>query len=113
MFAIQPINRFYSTKRYVGVRPDSNLPYLVYESNSDYPNSIHGFTTYNDALSYLTKIVNREDLDVCNLTTSQTIDLVLVDNANKFDIIEFEIAEGQLKILNTYPQTQFSRKDWY
>lgn len=114
MFAIRPTNRFYKTNRYVGVRSDTKLPYLVYEGNSDFPGSIHDFGTLEAAVSYLTKtIVNRDDIDIASLSPSQMVDLSLVNNANKFDIIEYSIQNNTLEIINTFPQPQFSRKDWY
>ena len=109
MFAIQPINKLYKTKRYVGINSETKIPYLVYEGNSDYPTAIHDFGTRESALDYLTKFIYRENIDINSLPTSQVIDVVLVNNANQFDIIEYDIVEGEFKVLNTYRQPQFNR----
>lgn len=113
MFAIRPTNRFYKINRYVGIRSDTNLPYLVYEGNSDFPGSIHDFGTLEAAKLYLKKIVEHIDIDVTELSTSQMVDLALVNNANKFDIIEYTIVDNKLCITATHPQPQYNRKDWY
>lgn len=113
MFAIQPINRFYKNVRYVGIRKETNLPYLVYEGNPDCPRDIHDFGTLESAIEYLTKFINRENINVSELSTSQMVDIALVNNSNKFDIIEYHIEDDKIKVINTYPQSQFNRKDWY
>jgi len=113
MFAIQPINKFYSTKRYVAINSETNIPYLVYECNADYPQAIHDFGTLEAATDYLTKFITRENIDINKLTTAQVIDVVLVNNCNQFDIIEYEIEEGQVKVKNTYTQPQFNRSAWF
>lgn len=113
MFAIQPSNRLYKDNRYIGVRKDSDLPYIIYEGNADFPQDIHDFGTKDAALEYLTKIMNRDGIDVFKLTTSQVVDLSLVDNADKYYIIEYEIIENKLKVINSYLQSQFTRKGWY
>lgn len=112
MFAIQPINKYYQNNRYVGLRKDTNLPYLVYEGNPDFPNDVYGFNTAHEALTYLEKFISHEGLDIENITTAQVIDLALVNNANKFQIIEYDINDGKFTILNTYPQPQFNREGW-
>lgn len=113
MFAIQPTNRFYKEHRYVGVRSDTELPYLIYETSQGFPNDIHDFETLEAAKLYLKKIVEHIDIDVTKLSTSQMVDLALVNNANKFDIIQYTIEDNKLCITATYPQPQYSRKDWY
>lgn len=113
MFAIQPINKFYTNKRYVGIRANSNLPYPVYDGNPDCPKDIHGFETKESALDYLTKFVNREGIDVVKLSISEIVDISLINNSNQFQIIEYEIEDNKLKVLNTYPQPQFTREGWY
>ena len=113
MFAIQPINKFYTNKRYIGVRSDTNLPYPVYEGNPDFPASIHGFETKEAALDYLTKFINREGIDVLKLSISQIVDISIINNSNQFTIIEYSISEGKFNIINTFPQPQFTREGWY
>lgn len=109
MFAIQPVNKLYKTKRYVGINSETNIPYLVYEGNDDYPEAIHDFGTLKAALDYLTKFINRENFDINALSPSQVVDVVLVNNANQFNIVEYTIDEGELKISNTHKQPQFNR----
>ena len=112
MFAIQPINKFYTTRKFIGISKD-NLPYPVYEGNDNCPSEIHDFTSLENAVDYLTKFLNRENINVLNLSISQTLDIALVNDANDFNIIEYEVDEGHIKVLNTYPQTQFARNNWY
>jgi len=113
MFAIHPINKFYTNKRYVGIRKDTQLPYPVYEGNPDFPASIHGFETKEEALKYLTKFINREGIDVLKLSISEMVDISIINNSNQFNIIEYSIDDGKLNIINTFPQSQFTREGWY
>lgn len=110
MFAIQPINRLYKDKRYIGLREDKIIPYLIYEGNSDYPNDIYGFANKEDALTYLTCFVDRTEINKMKLTTSQIVDIALVNNCVGFQIVEYEIQEGNMIILNILPQPQFNKK---
>lgn len=113
MFAIQPTNRLYPSNKYIGVRPDSNLPYPVYEGSANFPKEIYDFKTKEAALAYLAKILDREGIDLGTLITSQIVDLMLISNADKFYIIEYEIVDDKIKVLNSYLQPQFTRKGWY
>ena len=109
MFGIQCNNKLYKENRYIGIR-DTNLPYLIYEGNLDYLKNIHPFNTKDEALSYLTRIINREGIDICELTTSQIVDLTLVNNNTSYQIIEFEIDDNKLKVIERHKLPQFSRK---
>lgn len=113
MFAIQPINKFYNTKKYLAINSETNIPYIIYEGGPNYPEGIKGFETPKDAVDYLTKFINREGIDVMSLTISQMVDISLVNNANQFDIVEYEIQEGKMKVIATHTQTQFNRDAWY
>lgn len=113
MFIIQSINKFYNTRRFVGIRSESNLPYVVYAGNPDYPSAIHDFESVENAVDWLTKFIHRENIDVTVLSTSQVIDLSLVNNANQFQILECNIVDSELEIVNTFPQPQFDRDCWY
>ena len=113
MFAIQPSNRLYKDKRYVGIRKDTGLPYLIYEGNPDYPKDIYGFATKQEALVYLNKIIYREDINVSELTTSQIVDLTLVNDADKFYVVDYEIADNTMCVHTTELQDEFTRKGWY
>ena len=113
MFAIQPINKFYSTVKYVGIHSDTKLPYIVYATNPNCPKDVHGFKTLEEAVDYLTKFINRENIDISSLTTSQIVDISLVNNANQFDIVEYEVVEGKMKIISSHTQKQFNRDNWY
>ncbi len=113
MFAIQPINKFYSTVKYVGIHSDTKLPYIVYATNPNCPKDVYYFGTLEAAVDYLNKFINRENIDINNLTTSQTIDIYLVNNANQFDIVEYEIVDDKMKIISIHTQQQFNRDSWY
>ena len=113
MFAIQPINKFYTTVKYVGINNDTKVPFVVYADNPNCPKDVYDFGTFEAALDYLTKFIHRENIDVSELTTSQIVDVSLVNNANQFDIVEYEIEDGKMKILSAHTQTQFSRDNWY
>jgi len=112
MFAIECINKFYKYHRYVGLR-DTNLPYLVYEGNSDCPKDIHDFQTKENAEKYLANFISRENIDVMKLGISEMVDIALVNNSNKFSILEYSIDNDKLVVVNEYPQDQFTRKEWW
>ena len=112
MFAIQAINRFYKINRYFGVR-DNGLPFLVYEGNSDYPKAIHRFKTQESAERYLTEFIQRKNIDMTKISLSERIDIILCNNSNKFQIVEFNVDNDKMVISNTYKLPQFDRKDWY
>ena len=113
MFAIQPINKFYKEIKYLGVRKDTGLPYPVYGSDPDCYKKIKDFETKESAIEFLTKFISRDNIDVTNLSISQIVDISLVNNANQFQIIEYEIENNSIKVTNTYPQSQFTREGWY
>lgn len=112
MYAIQPINKFYITNRYVGLYKN-NLPYLVYEGNEDFPQAIHGFYRLDSAIKYLTNFINRTEIRNLKLTTAEVVDIALVNNANKFQIVKYHIDGNEMKIDEIFPQPQFTRKEWY
>lgn len=113
MFAIQAINKFYKELKYFGVRKDTGLPYPVYGSDPDSYKKIHSFETKEAAIEYLTKFISRENIDVSNLSVSQVVDISLVNNANQFQIIEYQLEKTSIKVVSTYPQPQFTREGWY
>ena len=113
MFAIQPINKFYSTVKYVGINNETKVPFVVYANNPNCPKDVYDFGTLESAVDYLTKFIHRENVDVNHLTTSQLVDVSLVNNANQFDIVEYEVVEGKMKIISIHTQTQFNRDSWY
>ena len=113
MFAIQPINKFYSTVKYVGINNETKVPFVVYANNPNCPKDVYGFETLKDAVDYLTKFIHRENVDINHLTTSQLVDVSLVNNANQFDIVEYEVVDSKMKIISTHTQTQFNRDSWY
>jgi len=113
MFIIQPINKFYNNRRFVGIHSDTNLPYIVYDGNPDCPSAIHDFESVENAVDWLTNFIQRKDIDTISLSISQVVDLSLVNNANQFVVHECDIVDGELKITTSYPQTQFDRNNWY
>lgn len=112
MFVIQPINRLYKENKYVGIR-ESGLPYPIYETSKGYPSAIHDFESKEAAESFLIKFVNHENIDISELSASQMVDIALVNNANKFQILKCKIENNKLVVEETYQLPQFSRKDWY
>lgn len=112
MFAIQCINKFYKYSRYIGLH-DSGLPFLVYEGNSNFPHSVHDFASKENAADYLAKFISRENIDVSKISISEMVDISLVNNSNKFTIIEYSIDNNKLVVVKEYPQDQYTRKEWY
>lgn len=110
MFAIESICKTQKSRKFFGLR-ETNLPYPVYDGSANYPKDIFGFTNYDEALAYLTKFINREGIDIMQLSTSQVVDLMLANNATKFQIVEYVIENDKINIIKEYPLPQFTRKD--
>lgn len=113
MFVIQPVNKFYNNRKFVGVHSDTNLPYIVYEGNKDFPADVYDFKSLENAINWLSEFIHRDNIDVLKLSTSELVDISLVNNANQFLILECEIEDNKLNIVNNYPQKQFDRDNWY
>ena len=112
MYAIQCINRLYKGTKYVGLR-DTGLPYPVFDGNTDCPKDIHDFGTKEAAEAFLAKFLKRENIDLSQLSTSEVVDIALVNNANKFQIIKYHIDNDNVVVDEKYELPQFNRKDWY
>lgn len=104
MFAIQCTNGRYKYNRYVGLK-SSGKPQIVYESSDNFPKAIKGFKEKESAEKFLTKIINREDVDYETISPGDIIDYTLISDSTTFKIIEYKIRDDKLVILNSYSFT--------
>lgn len=110
-YCIECFNKYTDYIRYIA-EDATGSPYLTYEGLADYPNNIKQFKLASSAKNYLKSILNRENLDITKLSINQRIELIRVNNNNKYFIVKCHIDDsGKFAVESKEVVSEFT-KNW-
>lgn len=110
-YCIECYNKYTDYIRYIA--EDANgSPYLTYEGLVGYPNNIKQFKLASSAKNYLKSILSRENIDITKLSMNQRIELIRVNNNNKYFVVKCHIDDsGNFAVESKEVVSEFT-KNW-
>lgn len=108
-YCIECSNKNIDYYRYIA-EDDQGIPYLTYEGLSEYPNNIKQFKLASSAKNYLRSILTRENIDITKLTMNQRIELIRINNNNKYFVVKCHIDDsGNFAVESKEVISEFNR----
>ena len=93
-YCIECFNKYCDYIRYLA-EDDQGIPYLTYEGLVRYPNNIKQFRLASSAKNYLKSTLSRESFNISELTISQRIELIRINNSNKYFVVRCHIDDAE------------------
>ena len=110
-YCIECFNKYTDYTRYLA-EDAQGIPYLSYEGLAGYPNNIKQFRLASSAKNYLRSTLTRENIDITKLSMNQRIELIRVNNNNKYFIAKCHIDDANNFIVESKEVISEFTRNW-